>query len=65
MVKINIIYNFSEILRVLDSLQLTMFQKVATPANWKNGDQCMVLPSVSKEEAAKLFPDHKVAKVST
>ena len=52
-------------LRVLDSLQHTMYQKVATPANWVNGGECMVLPSVSKDEAAKLFPKHRTAEVRT
>jgi 1-Cys peroxiredoxin 6 len=47
--------NFDEILRVIDSLQLTAYKKVATPADWKKGDQCMVIPSVSDEEANKLF----------
>lgn len=55
---------YSEVLRVLDSLQLTMYKKVATPANWTPGSECMVLPSVSKDEAAKLFPQHRVADVS-
>ena len=48
--------NFDEILRVLDSMQLTAAHKVATPANWKNGDDVIIVPSVSDEEAAKLFP---------
>lgn len=48
--------NFSEIIRVLDSLQLTAYHKVATPADWKDGDDCMVLPSVKQDETAKLFP---------
>jgi len=48
--------NFDEILRVVDSLQLTAHKKVATPANWKSGDKCMVVPSLSNEEATKLFP---------
>jgi len=47
--------NFDEILRVLDSLQLTAEKKVATPVDWKAGDDCMVLPSLSDEEAAQLF----------
>jgi len=45
---------------VLDSLQLTMYKKVATPANWKPGGECMVIPSVSAEEAKTLFPEHRV-----
>ena len=48
--------NFAEILRVLDSLQLTDGYKVATPANWRDGDDVIVLPAVSNEEADKLFP---------
>ena len=48
--------NFMEILRVIDSLQLTAQRKVATPANWKHGEDCIVLPAVSDEDAAKLFP---------
>lgn len=48
--------NFDEILRVVDSLQLTAEKKVATPANWKRGDKCMVVPSVKVEEQAALFP---------
>ena len=48
--------NFDEILRVLDSIQLTSEFKVATPVNWKDGDDVIVVPSVSDEEANKLFP---------
>ncbi len=48
--------NFDEILRVIDSLQLTDQQRVATPANWKAGDDVVILPSIRKEEADKLFP---------
>jgi len=48
--------NFDEILRVIDSLQLTAGHKVATPANWKQGDDCIVLTSVSNDDAKKLFP---------
>jgi len=49
--------NFDEILRVIDSLQLTVNKKVATPVNWKNGDEAMVIPSLKPEEVAKLFPN--------
>ncbi|MCH7638428.1 MAG: peroxiredoxin [Bacteroidetes bacterium] len=49
--------NFAEILRVLDSLQLTARHKLATPADWQSGDDAFILPSVSDEEARKLFPD--------
>ncbi|MEM7103070.1 MAG: peroxiredoxin [Bacteroidota bacterium] len=48
--------NFDEILRVLDSLQLTAYHKVATPANWKDGENCIIVPSVSDEEATEQFP---------
>ena len=48
--------NFDEILRVIDSLQLTSNYSVATPANWKDGDDCIVSPSLSDEEAREKFP---------
>jgi alkyl hydroperoxide reductase subunit AhpC len=49
--------NFDEILRVIDSLQLTDKHKVATPANWKNGDDVIIVPAVKdEEEIKKLFP---------
>jgi alkyl hydroperoxide reductase subunit AhpC len=48
--------NFTEILRVLDSLQLTENHQVATPADWKDGDDCVIVPSVSDEDAKKKFP---------
>jgi alkyl hydroperoxide reductase subunit AhpC len=48
--------NFDEILRVIDSLQLTEYEKVATPVNWNDGDEVVILPSISNEEADKLFP---------
>ena len=47
--------NFDEILRVLDSMQLTARHKVATPVNWQNGDDVIIVPSVSDEEAKGLF----------
>ncbi len=49
--------NFDEILRVLDSMQLTAKHKVATPVNWKQGDDVIIAGSVSDDEAKKLFPD--------
>jgi len=48
--------NFDEILRVLDSMQLTDKHKVATPVNWKHGDDVIIVPSVSNEAAKELFP---------
>lgn len=48
--------NFEEILRVLDSLQLTDQFKVATPVNWKQGQDVIIVPSVNNEDARKLFP---------
>lgn len=48
--------NFNEVLRLIDSLQLTDGYKVATPVNWTDGDDVIVVPSVSDEDADKLFP---------
>lgn len=48
--------NFDELLRIIDSLQLTAYHKVATPANWKNGDNCVIVPSVTEEQITTLFP---------
>ncbi|GAB2778523.1 peroxiredoxin [Actinomadura fibrosa] len=48
--------NFDELLRVIDSLQLTSGYKVATPANWKNGEDVVISTSISNEEAKTLFP---------
>ncbi|WP_017295866.1 peroxiredoxin [Geminocystis herdmanii] len=48
--------NFDEILRVIDSLQLTDYHQVATPANWKDGGDCVVVPSISTPEAMEKFP---------
>jgi alkyl hydroperoxide reductase subunit AhpC len=48
--------NFDEILRVIDSIQLTAKHKVATPANWKHGQDVIIAGSVNDEEAKKLFP---------
>ncbi|MEO0469208.1 MAG: peroxiredoxin [Bacteroidota bacterium] len=48
--------NFDELLRVIDSLQLTAYHKVATPANWQQGDDCVIVPSVSDAEIPALFP---------
>ena len=49
--------NFDEILRVIDSMQLTDANKVATPVNWKQGEDVIISPSLSTEEAEELFPD--------
>jgi alkyl hydroperoxide reductase subunit AhpC len=49
--------NFDEILRVIDSLQLTANHQVSTPANWKQGDDVIIVPAVSDEDARKRFPD--------
>ena len=49
--------NFDEILRVLDSMQLTARCKVATPVNWKDGDDVIIVPSVSDDDAKVMFPD--------
>ena len=54
--------NFDEIIRVLDSMQLTAKHKVATPANWKQGDDVIITAAVSNEEAAKIFPGYKTVK---
>jgi len=48
--------NFDEILRVIDSLQLTDQYKVATPANWKDGEDCIIVPALSDEDAKSRFP---------
>lgn len=49
--------NFDEILRVLDSIQLTAKHKVATPVNWQNGEDVIIVPAVSDEEAKEKFPE--------
>lgn len=49
--------NFAEVLRVLDSLQLTDKHKVSTPVDWKPGEDVIIVPSVSDEEAKQRFPD--------
>jgi len=54
--------NFDEILRVLDSMQLTAKHKVATPVNWKNGDDVIITPAVSNEEAETKFPGFRTIK---
>jgi len=55
--------NFLEILRVIDSLQLTSYHKVATPADWKHGEDCIIVPSVATEDIPSMFPKgHKIIK---
>ena len=49
--------NFDEVLRVLDSIQLTAEHKVATPVNWKQGEDVIIVPAVSDEEAKLKYPD--------
>ncbi|MFT7375829.1 MAG: alkyl hydroperoxide reductase subunit AhpC [Oceanospirillaceae bacterium] len=49
--------NFDEILRVIDSMQLTAKHKVATPVNWKQGEDVIIVPGVNNEEATKIYPD--------
>ena len=54
--------NFDEVLRVIDSLQLTAKHKVATPVNWQQGEDVIISGSVSDEEAAKTFPGYETVK---
>jgi alkyl hydroperoxide reductase subunit AhpC len=54
--------NFDEVLRVIDSLQLTAKHKVATPVNWKQGDDVIISGAVSDEEAAEKFPGYVTVK---
>ncbi|HTP33946.1 MAG TPA: peroxiredoxin [Candidatus Acidoferrales bacterium] len=54
--------NFDEVLRVLDSMQLTARHKVATPVNWKQGEDVILTAAVSNEEAAQKFPGYKTIK---
>jgi len=62
-IKMNLTYpmstgrNFDEVLRVIDSAQLTANNKVGTPGNWKKGDDVIILPAVSNDDAKELFPD--------
>ena len=67
-IKLNLTYpastgrNFDELLRAIDSLQLTAKHKLATPANWKPGENCIIIPAVSDEDAKKLFPGYQEIK---
>ena len=54
--------NFQELLRVIDSLQLTTYHAVATPADWKQGEDVIIVPAVSDDDAKKRFPEGFVAK---
>ncbi len=54
--------NFDEIIRVLDSILLTAKHKVATPANWKQGEDVIISGTVSNEDADKIFPGYKTVK---
>jgi thioredoxin-dependent peroxiredoxin len=54
--------NFTEILRVIDSMQLTSRHKVATPSDWKQGEDVIITGAVSNEDAQKLFPGYKTLK---
>jgi alkyl hydroperoxide reductase subunit AhpC len=54
--------NFDEVLRVIDSLQLTAEHKVATPVNWKQGEDVIITSAVSNEEAEEKFPGYKTVK---
>ena len=55
--------NFDEVLRVVDSLQLTSAHQVATPVNWKWGEDCIVVPSIATEDIPEKFPQgHTVIK---
>ena len=62
-IKLELVYpmttgrNFDEVLRVIDSMQLTAKHKVATPVNWKPGEDVIIAASVSDEDAKQLFPE--------
>ena len=68
LIKLLIVYpmttgrNFDEVLRVIDSMQLTAKFKVATPVNWKQGEDVIITPAVSNDDAATLFPGFKTLK---
>lgn len=54
--------NFDELLRVIDSLQLTSQHSLATPGNWQRGDDCIIVPTVSDGEAGKRFPGYRTVR---
>jgi alkyl hydroperoxide reductase subunit AhpC len=54
--------NFDEIIRVIDSIQLTARHRVATPANWQQGEDVIITGAVSNDEAEKIFPGYKTVK---
>jgi len=55
--------NFDELVRVIDSLQLTANHQVATPANWKDGDDCIIVPAVTDDQIPEKFPKgHRIIK---
>ncbi len=54
--------NFDELLRVVDSLQLTAKHKLATPVNWKQGEDCIITPAVSDADAKAMFPGYRTVK---
>jgi len=54
--------NFDELLRAVDSLQLTAKHKLATPVNWKQGEDCIITPAVTDAEAKSLFPGYRTIK---
>ena len=54
--------NFDEVIRVLDSIQLTAKHRVATPANWRQGEDVIITSAVSNEEADKIFPGYRIVK---
>jgi thioredoxin-dependent peroxiredoxin len=54
--------NFNELLRVIDSLQLTAYNQVATPADWQQGEDVIVIPAVSTEDAQKKYSDLRIVK---
>ncbi|OAF66554.1 hypothetical protein A3Q56_05702 [Intoshia linei] len=67
--KLSILYpattgrNFDEILRVIDSVQLTANKKLTTPADWNNGDDCIIHPNVTDEDAKNMYPNYKLKKL--